>query len=166
VPLLEFLLRGRPETRPQGEQGLPLDLVLMQMASAAGKPVAGIETLREQADVFTGFSESDQVAMLHDSVCYYDRVQADMLKLLDMYVARDLAGIVRQANTYEGGDADLAERMLKVLISDRNLRMAQRLQPSVQQGGAFIAVGALHLPGADGLLQLLERRGFSVTRVY
>jgi uncharacterized protein YbaP (TraB family) len=152
--------------QPQGEHGLPLDLVLMQMASEAGKPVAGIETLREQADVFAGFSDSDQVAMLRDSVCYYYRVQDDMLQLLDMYLARDLTGIVRLANAYEGSDSDLAARMLKVLVSDRNLRMAQRLQPSLQHGGAFIAVGALHLPGNDGLLHLLEQRGYGVTRVY
>ncbi|MFO1434963.1 MAG: TraB/GumN family protein [Gammaproteobacteria bacterium] len=152
--------------QPQSDHGLPLDLVLMQMASDAGKSVTGIETLREQADVFAGFSDSDQIKMLRDSVCYYDRVQADLQRLLEMYVARDLTGIVRLADTYEGSDEELAERMLKVLITDRNLRMAKRLQPFLQHGGAFIAVGALHLPGDDGLLHLLEQRGFGVTRVY
>lgn len=152
--------------QPRGDDGLPLDLVLMQRASAAGKPVHGIETLHEQAQVFAAFSEADQVVMLRDTVCNFDRIQADVGRLRSHYLRRDLGAIVRMTEEYDGSDPQLSERMLKALIDDRNARMAERLRPWLRQGGAFIAVGALHLPGEQGLLALLRNQGMRLTRVY
>jgi hypothetical protein len=44
--------------------------------------------------------------------------------------------------------------------------MAERMAPMLRQGGAFIAVGAAHLPGETGLLRLIEKAGYRVTVVY
>jgi uncharacterized protein YbaP (TraB family) len=45
--------------------------------------------------------------------------------------------------------------------------MAERIDRLARnEGGLFVAVGALHLPGSDGLVQLLRRRGFTVRLVY
>lgn len=52
------------------------------------------------------------------------------------------------------------------VVNERNTRMAERMQPRLKEGGTFIAVGALHLFGDRGVLSLLERRGWRVTRVY
>jgi hypothetical protein len=152
--------------QPRDDGGTPLDLVLMQRAIEAGKPVDGIETLGEQAEVFGGFSEAEQVAMLRDTVCNFDRVQADIERLRESYLARDLQSIVRMTEEFQGSDPALSRRMLSVLIDDRNERMAARLGPWLEQGGVFIAVGALHLPGERGLLSLLSRRGYRAVRVY
>ncbi|HYQ72222.1 MAG TPA: TraB/GumN family protein [Gammaproteobacteria bacterium] len=40
------------------------------------------------------------------------------------------------------------------------------MQPHLKAGNAFIAVGALHLPGETGLLSLLEQRGYTVRAIY
>jgi len=50
------------------------------------------------------------------------------------------------------------------MIEQRNVIMADRMEPLLQQSRTFVAVGALHLPGAGGLLMLLEQRGYRVTR--
>jgi uncharacterized protein YbaP (TraB family) len=52
------------------------------------------------------------------------------------------------------------------LLYDRNARMLERMQLQLKTGAAFIAVGALHLYGEKGLLNLLERDGYRLTRVY
>jgi uncharacterized protein YbaP (TraB family) len=52
------------------------------------------------------------------------------------------------------------------LLYDRNARMIERMQPQLKTGAAFIAVGALHLYGDRGLLNLLARDGYRITRVY
>jgi uncharacterized protein len=52
------------------------------------------------------------------------------------------------------------------LLTQRNVRMMDRMRSRLVEGNAFIAVGAAHLPGTDGLLALLERAGWRVTPVY
>jgi uncharacterized protein YbaP (TraB family) len=54
----------------------------------------------------------------------------------------------------------------KRLLPDRNRIMARHAENVLIDGGAFIAVGAAHLPGETGLLTLLAKRGYAVTRVY
>jgi hypothetical protein len=44
--------------------------------------------------------------------------------------------------------------------------MLQRMQPRLEEGQAFIAVGALHLPGNKGLIQLLRQQGYNVSAVW
>lgn len=53
----------------------------------------------------------------------------------------------------------------KGLITDRNRRMAERAMPLFESGGAFVAIGAAHLPGSDGVISILKRSGFTVTPV-
>ncbi len=48
----------------------------------------------------------------------------------------------------------------------RDARMAERALPHLARGGAFIAVGALHLPGPDGLVERFRRAGYRVTKVW
>ena len=60
----------------------------------------------------------------------------------------------------------LRAKIDKRLLEDRNHRMVERMLPRFDEGGAFIAIGAAHLPGESGVLALLERRGYTVTRLY
>jgi uncharacterized protein YbaP (TraB family) len=47
----------------------------------------------------------------------------------------------------------------------RNSQMRDRALPILQHGCAFIAVGAAHLPGKDGLLSLFEKAGYQVETI-
>ena len=58
------------------------------------------------------------------------------------------------------GYAEFEER----IVTDRNRRMAERMQPMLTAGAAFVAVGALHLPGEEGIVALLREAGWTVTR--
>jgi hypothetical protein len=44
--------------------------------------------------------------------------------------------------------------------------MVDRMQPFLDAGGAFIAIGAMHLPGDDGVLSLLANKGYEISAVY
>ena len=48
------------------------------------------------------------------------------------------------------------------MVTARNRTMAERAMPFIDAGGAFIAVGALHLPGEEGLIELLRKKGYRV----
>lgn len=146
-----------------------LDLVLARLAAEKGKPVHELESMDEQISVFEGMSQQDQVALLRQAVDEYERMPRLIGRVVDAYLARDLAGISRISQESVGTGEDerrLNEVFTRRLLHERNVRMAERAEPRLREGGAFIAVGALHLYGSGGVLSLLERRGWHVTRVY
>jgi uncharacterized protein YbaP (TraB family) len=152
---------------PPSETGMVLDLVLYQQALSKGKTVTGLESATEQMDVFDKLSVQEQIDLLEDAL---DNLQ-DMPKMLQAlktaYLARDLK---RMVEISDQSMRDSSERMQdhfnQRLLVDRNHRMAERMQPQLRKGGEFIAVGAMHLPGEQGLLNLLTRQGYTVSRLY
>ncbi|HKU69559.1 MAG TPA: TraB/GumN family protein [Burkholderiales bacterium] len=154
---------------PQQDPSSVLDYMLARMAQEQGKTVLELESLDEQASIFDEMSEADQVALLRHAVTHYGRLAKDTARLTDVYLKRDLSAMWRISEESSSTSAD-AKRVNEVfaqrLIFDRNTRMVERMQPTLGQGRAFIAIGALHLYGDRGVLALLERQGYKVTRVY
>ena len=148
---------------PVGGRGLPLDMQLMGAAQQAGKDVRGLESIAEQLAVFESMSEPDQLTMLREVVCHYGTFQQELGEMVDAYVARDLAALVAQATRYESVEKDT---FMEKLLWERNRRMAARIAPLLASGPAFIAIGALHLPGERGVLHLLEQQGYRVEALY
>ncbi len=146
-----------------------LDLVLARLATEQGKPLLELESMEEQLAIFEGLSEEDQVLMLRHAVDNFENMPRLIGRVVDAYLARDLAGLWRIREETARASEEMRrfhETFVRRLLHDRNGRMAQRAEPRLREGGAFIAVGALHLYGDGGLPALLERRGWRVTRVY
>ncbi|MEP2533660.1 TraB/GumN family protein [Shimia sp.] len=60
---------------------------------------------------------------------------------------------------------DLFDELQSDLVQSRNLQWVDALAPALGEAPAFVAVGALHLPGENGVLTLLQNQGFSIKRV-
>jgi uncharacterized protein YbaP (TraB family) len=146
-----------------------LDFVLGRIALEQGKPVHDLESLEEQVAVFEGLPADDQLTLLRQAVDDYERMPRLIGRVVEAYLRRDLAAIrsIGEERSVGGAEARrLREVFTRRLLYDRNIRMAERAEPRLNEGGAFIAVGALHLHGERGVLALIERRGWRVTRVY
>jgi uncharacterized protein YbaP (TraB family) len=148
---------------PPGQSGVPLDMFLMFAAQQDRKSIFGLETIDEQLAVFNTLAMSDQVELLNQVVCHYDEFQADVETMIEHYLARDLAAIMQMAVRYR---TPLQERVLEVLLWQRNRRMAARMLPHLHKGGAFIAIGALHLPGIGGVLDILSKHGYTIEPIH
>ena len=152
---------------PRPENGVFLDLALYRNAVDQGKPVYGLERIEEQIGYFDAMPQADQIALLKDAVYHHDRLPAMFDELLNAYLARDLDALMRINERYlHEGDAQLAARFMVRFVDQRNRLMVERMQPRLREGRAFVAVGALHLPGPRGILRLLEQRGYRVSAVY
>ena len=148
------------------DMGAILDQRLLQLALAAGVETRGLESMVEQGDLFNSLSLDDQVRLLTDAVCHREILEGDFAKMISLYAAGDLAGLSAYGQRYSFGDNTLYETLTARLLTRRNRLMVERMQTALETGNAFIAVGALHLPGAEGILALLERRGFELTRIF
>jgi uncharacterized protein len=151
-------------------QGLPfLDMKLAQEGLAAGKEVKGVETLAEQLEVVASLPMSFHVKSLVGSV-KYPQYTADMMETtLQLYLQGEI-GLVFPAGTYFAPETDASDfegmaLFEEKLITMRNHHMADRGEPILARGNVFMAVGALHLIGDEGLVELLRKKGYTVTAV-
>jgi uncharacterized protein YbaP (TraB family) len=147
---------------PPGQSGLPLDLRLMTLAQENQLPVYGLETIEEQTTLFDSMDIADQLVLLQQAVCNYDLAQSDIEEIIGHYLKHDLNAMLRMTETYRYPGS---ERFIDALLWRRNKIMAERMQAHLRRGAAFVAVGALHLPGKGGILDLLTRDGYSVMAI-
>lgn len=144
-----------------------LDQRLQDEAEGRGLALHGLEEIEDQISLFNDMSEADQIALLDATVAYSDQVEALFNEMRGAYLARHPARIfalmVDQQTAY---DPALVETFTTRFLDARNDLMVERMQPRLAEGGAFVAVGALHLPGERGILQQLEDRGYKLTRLY
>jgi len=147
--------------------GKALDEQLQVDARATGKKLVGLETIDEQIDALGSASPADQLMLLDATLRQAPDIDRVFETLRKAYLARNVLA-VRAALDTPGDAADeaAARRFEATLVAARNRRMAERIRPLLAEGNAFIAIGALHLPGDDGVLSLLAAQGYAVTRVY
>lgn len=142
-----------------------LDRILFDRAVERGRPVTGLEKVGEQIDLFDGLATETQLKMLHQVLALHaeERIAPLFDQLREAWLRGDLQALtaIAEANPMlpDEADNDVFERRV---IDERNERMVERMQPLVERGGAFVAVGALHLPGDKGMLRLLEQAGYTV----
>ncbi|MGD1877709.1 MAG: TraB/GumN family protein [Kiloniellaceae bacterium] len=157
--------RSVPIDVQQKEDELVLDDWLQQRARDDGKEVIALETTEEQIRIFSGLSLEDQVSMLRSAIEAYDdpRVKVQWVELyLDGDLAQRYALWQRFLGYLEPG---VAQRFNNRLATRRNRAMVEHLLPIFAKGSTFVAVGVMHLPGEQGILRLLEQRGYTVTRL-
>jgi len=143
-----------------------LDMVLFRRASQRKIPVSGLETAPEQVAIFESMSLDEQVWMLNRAAREIDVSDEQLPNMLKAYLERDLQQLVRIQQQFMYDDSEIDDRFMYQLLDFRNQRMSDRMQPILKQGNAFIAIGALHLPGEQGVLHLLEQQGYTVSPVY
>ncbi len=151
------------KTHPYGDEALG------NMARAAGLEVVGLETMVEQLDSLDGLSPPVErellIATLRQAAHAEDVVETTLARYANQDIGGLLAWMKSPALIPGVAFAATPPAFLDRLIARRNRRMLHRALPLAEKGGAFIAVGAAHLPGENGLLRLFEREGFKVESV-
>lgn len=145
--------------------GLPiLDVKLAEDAKADGKPVAGLETMIGQLDAMASLPLDMHIDGLIATLDLGDRIR-DIFETMIVLYEREQVGMIWPLfrAVLPQGDADAYEAFETVMIDARNATMRDRAIPLLDAGSAFIAVGALHLPGEHGLVEMLRKAGYSVT---
>lgn len=145
-----------------------LDMRLAETGKKRGIPVIGLETLEGQLRALAAVPEGDQLQMLKMSLKFYDRSEDLMETMVRRYLSRDI-GVIWPFQMELARGAGFSPESFKTfeeqMVSVRNRRMRDAALPLLREGGTFIAVGALHLPGKIGLVELIREAGFTVTAI-
>jgi len=165
IPLLKpwaaFIIMSYP-----ADMDTVLDLKLLELAQQNQASVSALETVEEQIAIFNELEVQDQIRILADAVCHYDNTSQDFDTMKSLYTGQDLQGLVAYSQRYRFDDNATYDRVYARLIDVRNRRMVERMGAVLAGGRAFVAVGAMHLPGEGGILNLLEGQGYTLTRIY
>lgn len=139
-----------------------VESTLTARAKARNAAIIGLETAEQQLGFFDGLPAADQGAMLLATIDEVGTAKRDFDALLALWQAGDIEAIARDFDRETRATPLLRER----LVVARNARWADWIAGVMQRPGKlFIAVGAGHLGGADGLLALLQARGLAAERV-
>ena len=147
----------------------PLDMRLGEEAKALRVPVVGLETAELQLRTLASLSTFSQLALLVSDVRYGDRAEDGIETIVLGYLRRDISFVLPlQLYLHEkaGLPRSAVEEYQAAMLTRRNLGMRDAALPLLAGGGGlFIAVGAAHLSGSDGLVELLRQAGYTVTVV-
>lgn len=147
------------EDMPDYDPSQQLDTYFMTTAKAAGKKIAALETVEEQATYLYDRTPIAKQAKALIEMLQDPQKQADSAKKLNnAYARQDLQALLALT---EAEDED--PMFLEMLLNERNANWIKKLPAIIAEQPTFIAVGALHLPGEKGVLKGLENAGYTVT---
>jgi uncharacterized protein len=160
-PWAAFSLIGRPKP----VRAPTLESNLLKTAQQSMLQIKSLETMDEILSALDELAMEDQLIILKDTICNHDQIIHDTKVLVDLYVKRDLQGIV-EFNNQPHYDEAVFKRFMQGILYNRNSRMLERIENEFRSGDVFVAVGASHLADKKGLLNELHKLGYDISPVY
>ena len=157
------------ETKRQALDMPEVDQLVAETAKNSGVKVIGLETAEEQLDAIAKIHPETALALLLLAARdpkLNDDVYATMLKLYSESRPAEILPVADAVGDMTEAERAAQDEFMQALLLGRNATMAERAMPLLRAGGAFIAVGALHLVGKDGLIERLRQAGYAVTKVW
>ena len=153
--LLEALLY--PKLMPcKAVSGVEEELV--KIAKQEKKEIKGLETMEFQASVFDSIPYSEQAKELLNSIDSLSAYKTMFDTMMNVYKSQRINEIEALFNKSEFGMKDHQD----ILLNDRNKNWVKQLKSITKTNSVFVAVGAGHLVGKEGLISLLRKEGYTV----
>ena len=149
------------------EQSLPckatngMEMIILEESNKRKLEVKGLETMAYQAGLFDSIPYKEQAKELVKAIDSSSVSDGMVDSLLNTYRAQNLEKIDELTTKSEGTEG----KYLDLLLYNRNRNWAQQFDTIAKEKPVLIAVGAGHLPGKQGLLELLRSKGYNVTPV-
>ncbi len=141
------------------------DSYFQQLGIAKGKKIVGLETIDQQLEMlFDKTSLQRQAEIFTYSVLHTDNMILETNKLNNFYKKGDLEKLLLLSIQKNNPSDATAEEYYK-LVDERNLEWMKQLPELIKSSSCFITVGALHLPGENGLIEQFRKLGYHVTEV-
>ena len=145
-----------------------LDYALLERAAEQRKELFQVESIEEFIVTLQEMPIEAQVALLEFTVASFDDMRSIIDDMLDAYLEEDLAAMYEISTRFipdEPENEKWRQIYLRHVVEIRNIVMEHYMRKPMRLRDTFIAVGALHLYGDKGVLALMEKDGYTVTRV-
>ena len=152
-----FLMAMLMKDEMGGEMEEPLDLHFFSYSKAKNKKLIGVEKFEEQMAAVDQLTIEEQVDIILDGAKDTSSTFNKFDELMNTYLEQDLEEMIELSQ-----DTTYPPKFNKAFITDRNIHMAERIPGIAKDQPTFIAIGAAHLGGPQGVLALLREKGYSV----
>jgi uncharacterized protein YbaP (TraB family) len=134
--------------------------LLMNYASQENWEVLGLESIKDQFDVFDTVSEDEQLEWLLKYARNQKKFKLDLAKLVEAYEQEDISEVLDFMTEYPE-----YKKIEDALLYDRNEKWIERVESIVNNKPTFFAVGTAHLPSERGVIELLRKEGYTLTPI-
>lgn len=135
------------------------EMEIKKIADEKNIPQSGLETMTEQIEFLDEISIEDQLESILKTIRNYTAETTEFNQLVKSYIRQDLVALNKSFEADE--DTLIKEKM----VDKRNTTWIPKLRVLMQNKACFIAVGAGHLAGENGLINLLKKQGYTVEPV-
>jgi uncharacterized protein YbaP (TraB family) len=135
------------------------EMEFYDIATRSDKAVGGLETIEFQMSIFDSIPYQDQANMLVESIKVADTEGDQFKEMIDVYKRQDLNAM---QSMFEEEDTGL-QGYEDILLVKRNQNWIPIMAEMMKEQTAFFAVGAGHLGGKYGVIQLLKEAGYTLT---
>lgn len=153
-----FMLYSMLMTKYMGEQVASFELEFVQMAIKMQKEVLGLEEIKEQFAVFDSIPYEQQVEDIVEMMNEEDKTKDIFRNMIELYKAEDVEGLYNTFGEYYKENP----REIELLLHQRNRNWIARIGELAKDKKVFFGVGAGHLGGEQGVLNLLRQAGYTV----
>ena len=141
-----------------------MEQLIMEEAKKKGKRIEGLETMAYQMGLFDSIPYKLQAKELYKSISAGTDEKGDNKELKDMMKAYKEQDLDKLADMISKSDDGMLEYE-DILLNNRNKNWVEKLKTLLKEKSLVIAVGAGHLPGEKGVINLLRKEGYKVTPV-
>src|SRR5436190_2306077 len=141
-----------------------MEQVIMQEAKQYGKPIKGLESMGYQASVLDNIPyklQADQLVSYIDNANKGDGEDKELTEMMNAYREQDLKKLEEMLMKSDPSISNYTD----ILLYNRNENWVEKLKKLLPEKSVLVAVGAGHLPGKKGCINLLRNEGFKVTPV-
>ena len=154
--------------KAENTEDLILDYELLDRAAAQRKDLYQVESIEEFLITFYSMPEDVQIKLLEFTVNSYKEMRNTINMMLEAYLEEDLTKMYQISTSFIPNKPEYEkyrETYLKHVVKNRNVVMEHYMRKPMREKKTFIAVGALHLYGDEGVLALMEKDGYKVKRI-
>lgn len=148
-----------------------IDMHFLTLAKQYKKTILEVESAEFQYDLLLGFPTELSKITISNTVNNYDEGVKELKNLYNIWKKGDLTEIEEVLFSESEGELSEEEQALlemynKSMITDRNVGMADALEQYMNEGkNVFYTVGLAHIVGEEGIVKLLENKGYTIEKL-
>lgn len=124
-------------------------------------PTYGLETIEDQISIFDDLTKEEQAEMVLAGIRDADKSLEQTKKMQEIYKKQQLDSLYLMITEDDG----VISKKQNAFLTDRNKNWIPKIEQYIAKQPTFIAVGAAHLAGPEGVIELLKKDGYTVNPI-